>query len=144
MANLTTIERSPDPEDPEAGDERRPSVAAWIGEMGVSRAGALLLLVGTVVAIAWANLSYGSYHEFWETHLTVGLGDLRLDFTLHTLINDALMAVFFFTVGLEVRREFTIGELTSWSRAVVGARHTWAGTAPPVASDAHRQATSVV
>lgn len=117
MANLTTIERSPDPELPEAAGERRPSVAARIREMGVTRVGALLLLVGTVVAIVWANLPYGSYHEFWETRVTVGMGDLRLDFTVHALVNEALMAVFFFTVGLEVRREFAIGELTSWARA---------------------------
>lgn len=99
--------------------------------MGVNRVGALLLLVGTVVAISWANLSYGSYHELWETHLTVGLGDLQLDFTLHALVNEALMAVFFFTVGLEVRREFAIGELTSWSRAVVPGVAAVAGLVVP-------------
>ena len=67
----------------------------------------------------WANVSTLSYETFWETHLTLGVGDLQLDFTLHALVNDALMAIFFFTVGLEVRREFAIGELTSWSRAMV-------------------------
>ena len=60
----------------------------------------------------WANVSAVSYESFWETHLTVGVADLQLDFTLHALVNDALMAIFFFTVGLEVRREFAIGELT--------------------------------
>lgn len=132
MANLTTIERSPDPELPEAAGERRPSVAARIREMGVTRVGALLLLVGTVVAIVWANLPYGSYHEFWETRVTVGMGDLRLDFTVHALVNEALMAVFFFTVGLEVRREFAIGELTSWARAVVPVVAAVAGLVVPI------------
>lgn len=87
--------------------------------MGQNRIGALLLLIATAAAIIWANVSASSYESFWETHLSVGVGDLQLDFTLHALVNDALMAIFFFTVGLEVRREFAIGELTSWSRAVV-------------------------
>ena len=68
---------------------------------------------------------------FWETRLTVGVGDLQLDFTLHALVNDALMAIFFFTVGLEVRREFAIGELTSWSRAMVPVTAAIVGLAVP-------------
>ncbi|GAA0934863.1 Na+/H+ antiporter NhaA [Pseudonocardia zijingensis] len=119
MADLTVVERSPDPESPGPRTEREPSIADRIRNLGANRTGALLLLFGTVVAVAWANLSFESYHDLWETHFTVGVGDLQLDFTLHALVNDALMAVFFFTVGLEVRREFAIGELTTWSRAVV-------------------------
>jgi Na+/H+ antiporter len=61
----------------------------------------------------------------------VGVGDLQLDFTPHALVNDALMAIFFFTVGLEVRREFAIGELTSWSRAMVPVAAAIAGLAMP-------------
>lgn len=87
--------------------------------MGQQRIGALMLLVATVIAIIWANVGLGSYASFWETQLELGVGDLHLEFTLHALVNDALMAIFFFTVGLEVRREFAIGELTSWSRAMV-------------------------
>lgn len=117
MTNLTLIQRSPDPDHDHAA-ERRPSIAERIRGLGQNRIGAILLLVATVLAIAWANLSYGSYHGFWDMHLTLGVGDLQLDFTIHALVNDALMAIFFFTVGLEVRREFAIGELTTWSRAV--------------------------
>jgi Na+/H+ antiporter NhaA len=117
MSELTLIQRSPDPDHDHAG-EQRPSIAERIRGLGQNRIGAILLLIATVVAIAWANLSYGSYHGFWDMHLTVGVGDLQLDFTVHALVNDALMAIFFFTVGLEVRREFAIGELTTWSRAV--------------------------
>jgi len=107
------------------------SIADSIGRMGQTRIGALLLLLATAAAIVWANVSSGTYHGFWETHMTVGLGDLQLDFTLHALVNDALMAIFFFTVGLEVRREFAIGELTSWSRAVVPVVAAVAGLALP-------------
>ncbi|WP_314427719.1 Na+/H+ antiporter NhaA [uncultured Microbacterium sp.] len=99
--------------------------------MGQTRLGALLLLLATVIAIVWANVASQSYHGFWETHTTVSVGDLELDFTLHALVNDALMAIFFFTVGLEVRREFAIGELTSWSRAVVPVVAAVAGLALP-------------
>lgn len=109
----------------------RPSIAARISAMGQNRIGALLLLLATAIAIVWANAASGSYSSFWETHLSIGLGDLQLDFTLHALVNDALMAIFFFTVGLEVRREFAIGELTSWSRAMVPVIASIAGLALP-------------
>ncbi|MDN4598622.1 Na+/H+ antiporter NhaA [Leifsonia virtsii] len=116
---LTVIQRSPDPEEAGQSRERRPSLTERFRSMGRSRLGALLLVAATLVAIVWANISFAGYEQFWDTHLVVGVGDLQLDFTLHALVNDALMAIFFFTVGLEVRREFAIGELTSWSRAVV-------------------------
>ena len=121
MAELTIIQRSPDPEQVAQSRTRR-SIAEKIRGMGQNRIGALILLLATLAAIIWANVSVGSYEAFWETHLTVGVGDIQLDFTLHALVNDALMAIFFFTVGLEVRREFAIGELTSWSRAMVPVR----------------------
>lgn len=130
MSNLTLIEQSPDPEQTELKG-RRPSIAERIRSMGQVRVGAFLLLGATVAALAWANLSHGSYDGFWDTHLTLSVGDLQLDFTLHALVNDALMAVFFFSVGLEVRREFTIGELTTWSRAVVPVVAALAGLTLP-------------
>jgi Na+/H+ antiporter NhaA len=131
MPNLTIIERSPDPEATADSGTRRPSIAERLRSAGQVRIGALLLLAATIVAIAWANISYDSYHDFWDTHVTLGVADLRLDFTLHALVNDALMAIFFFTVGLEVRREFAIGELTTWSRAMVPVLAAIAGLAVP-------------
>ena len=150
MLNLTIIEQSPDPEDVASG-HRRPSIADRIRSLGQVRAGALLLLAATVVAIAWANISSSSYHGFWETHVTLGVADLRLDFTLHALVNDALMAIFFFTVGLEVRREFAIGELTTWSRAMVPVIAAIAGLVVPAllyvlvsAGSGHERAWGIV
>ena len=117
-SSLSVVERSPDPELPEHG-ERRASIAARIANAGEARTGAALLLVATAAAIIWANVSDEAYQTFWDTPVALAVGGEHLEFTFHALVNDALMALFFFTVGLEVRREFAIGELTSWSRAVV-------------------------
>lgn len=84
------------------------------------RSAAALLLVGTVLAILWANSPWGAtYEEFWDTELEVALGGWQLHATLHDVVNDGLMTLFFFVVGLEVKREFTIGELTDRTRAIV-------------------------
>lgn len=131
MTNLTVIRTSPDPEQVEARARARSTVAAKIRAMGQNRIGALLLLLATIAAIVWANAATASYDGFWDTDLTIGVGDVRLDFTLHAIVNDALMAIFFFTVGLEVRREFAIGELTSRSRALVPVVAAVAGLAIP-------------
>lgn len=151
MAELTLIQRSPDPEQSSARSRSRRSIAEKIRSLGHNRIGALVLLLATVAAVAWANISIGSYETFWDTELMIGVGDLHLEFTLHALVNDALMAIFFFTVGLEVRREFAIGELTSWSRAVVPVVAAIAGLALPallfvwVAADSgHASAWGVV
>jgi Na+/H+ antiporter NhaA len=151
MAELTIIEQSPDPEMVDAQTRTRRSVAERIRAAGQSRVSALLLLLATAAAITWANVATASYEGFWETHLIVGVEDLQLEFTLHALVNDALMAIFFFTVGLEVRREFAIGELTSWSRAMVPVVAAVAGLIVPAllfvliaAGSGHEQAWGVV
>ncbi|WP_148573526.1 Na+/H+ antiporter NhaA [Nocardioides caldifontis] len=119
--------------EPGSGQQTRAAstVAARIRDLGESRLGALLLLLATAIAIIWANVSFESYHDFWETEVSVGLGDTVRELRLHHVVNDALMAIFFFIVGLEVRREFAIGELTSWSRAMVPAIAAVAGLVVP-------------
>ena len=92
--------------------------------------GAALLLVATVAAIAWANLGSG-YDAFWHTQARVALGDWSMGLDLYHLVNDALMAFFFFAVGLEVKRELTIGALTDRSRAVVPVTAAVAGLVVP-------------
>ncbi|MDO7883578.1 Na+/H+ antiporter NhaA [Salinibacterium soli] len=118
-------------ERPARPPRRRPSIAERVRGVGEARIAALMLIIATVAAIAWANLSYESYQQFWEMHLVFGLEDLNVEFSVHALVNDALMAVFFFTVGLEVRREFAIGELTRWSRAVIPVVAAIAGLVVP-------------
>ena len=129
-SELTVIRHSLDPEVHEV-DPRHPSITQRLGSLDQSRISALLLLVATLIAVIWANTAFEAYESFWETRLVVGVADLRLEFTLHALVNDALMAIFFFTVGLEVRREFAIGELTSRSRAMMPVVAAIAGLALP-------------
>lgn len=81
--------------------------------------GGILLIICTVIALAWANSPwFHSYHDLWHTHLVVNIGSLlNLDYTIHHWINDGLMAIFFFTVGLEIKRELLVGELSSMQKA---------------------------
>jgi Na+:H+ antiporter, NhaA family len=82
--------------------------------------GGLLLLAAAVVALAWANSPFAdSYGAVWSTPFTVQLGEFGLTESLHFWINDGLMAIFFFVVGLEIKRELLIGELTSFRRALL-------------------------
>ncbi|GCE75326.1 Na+/H+ antiporter NhaA [Cellulomonas biazotea] len=81
------------------------------------RAGGVLLLVGTVVALLWANLWPAAYDAVSTT--VVGPAALHLDLTLSQWATDGLLAVFFFVVGLELKREIVAGELRDVRRAVV-------------------------
>jgi Na+:H+ antiporter, NhaA family len=77
-------------------------------------AGGIVMLVAAVVALVWANSPWGDiYQELWSTTLVVELGDLvHLDhLTLQHWVNDALMAIFFLLVGLEIKREVVHGDL---------------------------------
>jgi Na+:H+ antiporter, NhaA family len=60
-----------------------------------------------------------SHREFFEFPITLGLGDTVVTFTLHQLVNEGLMTLFFFVVGMEIKRELAVGELRTWSRAVL-------------------------
>jgi Na+/H+ antiporter NhaA len=73
---------------------------------------ALVLLAATVAALVWANSPWAaSYSRVWETPLTAGVGDALLSLSLREWINSGLMALFFLVAGLEIRREFDMGEL---------------------------------
>ncbi|AEG44447.1 Na+/H+ antiporter NhaA [Isoptericola variabilis] len=73
---------------------------------------ALLLLGAALVALLWANSPVsGAYVHLWETPVVVEAGALRFDMDLHHWVNDGLMVVFFFVVGLEVRQELALGSL---------------------------------
>ncbi|MHB1048683.1 MAG: Na+/H+ antiporter NhaA [Bacteroidota bacterium] len=83
-------------------------------------AGGIILLISTAVALAWANSGYSQiYFDLWEQHLSIGAGSFELSKTLHHWINDGLMVIFFFLVGLEIKRELLVGELASPKKAML-------------------------
>jgi Na+/H+ antiporter NhaA len=77
------------------------------------------LLLATVAAFVWANLAAEAYAVFWETPLTIRLGNVGLTLTLREWVNSGLMTFFFFVVGLEARREFDLGELRQRRRVAL-------------------------
>lgn len=97
-----------------AGQSRRARrLATPVREfIATQNASAIVLLAVTVAALAWANSPWSaSYERLWTTELAISLGDADLSLDLRHWINDGLMAFFFFVVGLEIRREFDMGEL---------------------------------
>lgn len=84
--------------------------------------GGILLLVCAIVAFVWANSGWGdSYDDLWHSYVTIGTSRLNMTLSLQHWVNDALMAIFFFVVGLEIKRELLAGELSSPRRAALPA-----------------------
>ncbi len=81
--------------------------------------GGYILIAITIIALVWANSGfYDSYHYLWhELQMGFKFGDFELSSSLHHWINDGLMALFFFTIGLEIKREVLAGELSSFKKA---------------------------
>ncbi|MCT7606906.1 Na+/H+ antiporter NhaA [Aliarcobacter butzleri] len=78
----------------------------------------IILFIATVAAVIVANSSFGQdYYDLWHMPLGVTLGDRTISMTLTYWINDGLMALFFLMVGLEIKREMVLGELSSVSKA---------------------------
>lgn len=81
-------------------------------------AGGILLLASTIAALVWANSRWEhSYEAIWHAQASLGFGPFFLSESRHEWINDGLMSVFFFLVGLEIKREVLIGELSSLRQA---------------------------
>lgn len=80
--------------------------------------GGIILFISVLVAIIWANSPWAeSYHHLWEISFALSFGEYGLDKPLHVWINDGLMALFFFVIGLELKREFIAGELSTVRKA---------------------------
>ena len=116
---------------------RRRSLAAQLSSparrfLSTEAGGAALLLAATVVALLWANSPWSAaYTALWDTEASLSLGGWELSMDLGHWVNDGLMAVFFFVIGLEVRREFSVGELTSPRRAAIPVVAAMGGLAVP-------------
>src|SRR5215207_7677575 len=79
-----------------------------------------LLLVAVVIALVWSNAPFSdSYDDLWGTTFAINLGDLSISHDLRYWVDEALMAMFFFVIGMEVRRELNMGELTDRKRVWV-------------------------
>jgi NhaA family Na+:H+ antiporter len=151
---------SPRPVPPEAW----PSLARFVSAAGqplqrffrIEAASGILLLLAAAFALAMANSPWAhAFHAFWQTPLGLRVGSFEFARSLEWVVNDGLMVIFFFVVGLEIRREIHQGELSEWRRAalpavaalggmiapallylaVAGARETHSGWGVPMATD---------
>ncbi len=105
--------------------KREPLLARRIGLsmqrfLGIEAAGGILLIFAAIIALIWANSPWSnSYFDLWNTEIHISIGDLiSLEhhghpLTLGEFINDVLMVLFFFVVGLEIKRELVTGELNT-------------------------------
>jgi NhaA family Na+:H+ antiporter len=99
-----------------------------------SSASGVVLLLSTALAMAWANSRFAPvHHHVFGERLDVQLGRVRLHWPMHAWINDGLMAVFFFLVGMEIKRELVVGELRTLRRAVLPAIAALGGMLVPAA-----------
>jgi Na+:H+ antiporter, NhaA family len=98
----------------------------------VEAAGGLLLLAATVAALVWANSPWQqSYHDFWATEAVLRVGSFDIAEDLGHWVNDGLMAVFFFVVGLEIKRELVVGDLSDRRDALLPAVAALGGMVVP-------------
>ncbi|HVE99549.1 MAG TPA: Na+/H+ antiporter NhaA [Mycobacteriales bacterium] len=94
--------------------------------------GGLVLLAATVVALVWANSPIQeSYGDLWHADLRLGVGPVARTEDLQHWVNDGLMALFFFVVGLEIKRELAVGELRDPKAAALPAVAALGGMAVP-------------
>ncbi|WP_036924579.1 Na+/H+ antiporter NhaA [Acidipropionibacterium thoenii] len=79
---------------------------------------AIALAAATIAALVWANIGH-SYQSFWDVHLGFILGGADFELSIYHWVDEGVMALFFFMVGLDVRRDLTLGELRSRRRAIL-------------------------
>ena len=98
----------------------------------VEAASGILLLLAAGVALLWANSGWAeSYLGLWHTPIGVRVGSFTFERTLEWFVNDGLMVIFFFVVGMEIRREIYCGELSEWRRAALPAAAALGGMLAP-------------
>ena len=94
--------------------------------------GAVALFAATVAAVIWANSpASDAYDSLWSTDLKLGIGDVGITQDLRHWVNDGLMALFFFVVGLEIKRELAVGELNERRTAALPVLAALGGAVAP-------------
>ncbi len=93
--------------------------------------GGALLLAATAAALIWANVAAASYADLWDHSLTIGRGSLAVTETVREWVNNGPMAVFFFVVGIEIKRELVRGELRDRRTASLPVLAAFGGMAMP-------------
>ncbi|MBI2419124.1 MAG: Na+/H+ antiporter NhaA [Ignavibacteriales bacterium] len=82
--------------------------------------GGIVLLVMTILSLILSNSSFAAgFHAIWESSITILFNEKSLEFTIIHFINDGLMVLFFFVVGLEIKREILVGELSGFKKALL-------------------------
>jgi len=95
-------------------------------------AGGIVLVAAAVLAFGWANSPWReAYFALKQFPVSVAAGDFALEKHLVHWVNDLLMAVFFFLVGLEIKRELLVGQLSEWQKAALPAAAALGGMAAP-------------
>jgi len=96
--------------------------------------GSIVLLVCTIVALAWANSPWADhYFELAHTYIGISWGEETFKLSLQHWVNDGLMVIFFFVVGLEIKREVVIGRLSTWDQAILPVTAAIGGMVVPAA-----------
>ena len=93
--------------------------------------GSYPILLAVLLAMIWANLLAAAYHSFWHTPLSLSFGQFSISKPLVHWIDEALMALFFFTVGLEIKREILVGGLSSPRQAALPLAAAFGGMLVP-------------
>lgn len=130
-----------------ASENLEPSPLTWLGGdrrlarsvgrpvrdfLAIEASSGLLLIAATIVALIWANAWQGSYEDFIHFDISLQFGSIiSIDETLEHWVNDALMVVFFFVVGLEIKRELVGGELADPRAAALPAMAALGGMIVP-------------
>lgn len=114
-------------------------LAKWAGRpverfLHIQAASGILLVLVAAVSLAWANSAWSaSYYSLWHTPIGVTFGGFAFERSLEWVVNDGLMVIFFFVVGMEIRREVHEGELSEWRRAALPAAAALGGMLAPAA-----------
>ena len=112
------------------------TIARTIGQpvsrfLHVEESGGIVLLLAAAAALIWANVGGSSYDDFWHAEIDVDIAGFVVQEDLLHWVNDLLMAVFFFIVGLEIKREWAVGELVDRRAALLPAVGALGGMVVP-------------